>query len=137
MKKDINLIKVYVFRSVLCLLVFLAVCVIPFALAQWLAAAPSVVKNPTIVPCNDQWQVGADMPSTGVRMVGIFFSGNFKFYAIGGRSMDGAGNDFTHPFEYNRISDTWTIKSATFPDNQVSNMACGTLTDSGRLTFTA
>ena len=131
MKKDINLIKVYVFRSVLCLLVFLAVCVIPFALAQWLAAAPSVVKNPTIVPCNDQWQVGADMPSTGVRMVGIFFSGNFKFYAIGGRSMDGAGNDFTHPFEYNRISDTWTIKSATFPDNQVSNMACGTLTDSG------
>jgi hypothetical protein len=105
MKKDINLIKMYVFRSVLCLLVFLAVCVIPFALAQWLAAATSVVKNQTIVSCNDQWQAGGDMPSTGVRMVGIFFAGNFKFYAIGGRSMDGVGNDFTHPFEYNRISD--------------------------------
>ena len=26
---------------------------------------------------------------------------------------------------------TWTIKSATYPDNQVSNMACGILTESG------
>src|SRR5215475_214261 len=23
-----------------------------------------------------------------------------KFYAVGGRSADGVGNDFTHPFEY-------------------------------------
>ena len=113
------------------MLLLLAVCLIPFALGQWRAAAASVVKNPTIVPCNDQWQVGADMLSTGVRMVGVFFPGNFKFYAMGGRSMDGVGNDFMHPFEYDRIANTWTIKSATFPDNQVSNMACGVLNDSG------
>jgi len=45
--------------------------------------------------------------------------------------MDGVGNDFMHPFQYDRASDTWTVKSATFPDNQVSNMACGELNDNG------
>ena len=71
------------------------------------------------------------MPNARVRMVGVYFPGNGKFYAVGGRSMDGLGNDFTHPFEYDPTSNTWTIKSATFPDNEVSNMACGVLTDSG------
>lgn len=64
-------------------------------------------------------------------MVGVYFYANSKFYAMGGRSMDGAGNDFTHPFEYDPVSNTWTIKSATYPDNQVNNMACGVLTDNG------
>ena len=41
------------------------------------------------------------------------------------------GNDFAHPFEYNPGSNSWAIKSASFPDNQVSDMACGVLTDSG------
>src|SRR5438270_8511679 len=45
--------------------------------------------------------------------------------------MDSLDNDFTHPFEYDPIANTSTIKSATFPDNQVSNMACGVLTVSG------
>jgi hypothetical protein len=76
------------------------------------------------------WLAGPDMPSTGVRMVGVYFSANGKFYAMGGRSMDGVGNDFAHPFEYSP-GGSWAIKSATFPDNQVSNMACGVLTDSG------
>ncbi len=48
------------------------------------------------------------MPTTGVRMVGVYFPANGKFYAVGGRSMDGTGNDFAHPFE-----------------------SCGVLTDSG------
>jgi cell division septation protein DedD len=68
------------------------------------------------------------MPSIGVRMVGVFLN---NFYAMGGRSMDAVGNDFIHPFEFNVSSNTWTMKSATYPDNQVSNMACGVLTDSG------
>ena len=71
------------------------------------------------------------MPSTGVRMVGVYFPANGKFYAVGGRSMDGVGTDFTHPFEYDPGLNTWAIKTATFPDNQVSDMACGVLTDSG------
>ena len=77
------------------------------------------------------WSAGPDLPSTAVRMVGIYFPANGKFYGVGGRSMDGVGNDFVHPFEYDPGANTWTIKSATFPDNQVSNMACGVLTDGG------
>jgi hypothetical protein len=64
-------------------------------------------------------------------MVGVYFQTNAKFYAVGGRSMDGAGNDLVHPYEYDPFPNSWTIKSASFPDNQVSNMACGVLTDSG------
>jgi uncharacterized delta-60 repeat protein len=100
---------------------------------------PSATASPTptptfppTTPCAVQgWQPGPDMPSTGVRMVGVYFPANGKFYAVGGRSMDGVGNDFTHPFEYDPGSNTWAIKSASFPDNQVSDMACGVLTDSG------
>ena len=50
---------------------------------------------------------------------------------MGGRSSDAAGSEFTHPFEYDPGTNTWTTKSATYPDNQVNNMACGVLTDSG------
>jgi len=71
------------------------------------------------------------MPSTAVRTVGVYFWPNGSFYAVGGRSMDGVGNDFTHPFEFNLGTNSWSIKSATYPDNQVSDMACGILTDSG------
>jgi hypothetical protein len=77
------------------------------------------------------WQPGPDMPSTGVRMVGVYFPALGKFYAVGGRSMDGIGTDFAHPFEYDPGTNSWSIKSATYPDNQVSDMACGVLTDSG------
>jgi hypothetical protein len=59
-------------------------------------------------------------------MVGIYFSPTVGFYAMGGRSSDLPGSDFAHPFAYG-----WTIKSATYPDNQVSDMACGVLDDSG------
>jgi len=74
-----------------------------------------------------EWLTGSDMPSVGVRSVGIYFPDNGKFYAIGGRSSDAAGSDFMHPFEYDPATNTWTSKSATYPDNQVNNMACGVL----------
>ena len=50
---------------------------------------------------------------------------------MGGRSTDVAGSDYTHPFEYNPGANTWVTKAATFPDNQVNNMACGVLTSAG------
>jgi hypothetical protein len=100
----------------------LVVSLLSFAFGQWQARAQN---------CAGGWSAGPDMPSTGVRMVGVYFAPNGKFYAIGGRSADGVGNDFTHPFEYDQNSNSWTIKSATFPDNQVSDMACGVLIDSG------
>jgi len=101
----------------------LVVSLLSFTFGQWQARAQNCAGI--------GWSAGPDMPSTGVRMVGVYFAPNGKFYAIGGRSADGVGNDFTHPFEYDQNSNSWTIKSATFPDNQVSNMACGVLTDSG------
>jgi N-acetylneuraminic acid mutarotase len=61
----------------------------------------------------------------------VYFQANGKFYAMGGRSMDGTGNDFVHPFEYDPVANTWTIKSASYPDNQVNNMVCGVLADAG------
>src|SRR6266576_7243528 len=42
------------------------------------------------------WSAGPDLPSAGVRLVGVHFAANGKFYGMGGRSMDGAGNDFVH-----------------------------------------
>ena len=72
-----------------------------------------------------------NLPSVGVRAVGVYFPANGKFYAMGGRSSDLAGSDFMHPFEYDPATNTWTTKAATYPDNQVNNMACGVLTVSG------
>ena len=77
------------------------------------------------------WSAGPDMSSPGARMVGVFFPGNGKFYAMGGRAFDGGGGEFTNPLEYDPATNTWTTKSATYPDDQVNNMACAVLTDSG------
>jgi hypothetical protein len=77
------------------------------------------------------WAHGPDMPSVGIRLVGVFFPDNTKFYAVGGRASDSPGSDFTNPFEYDPLAHTWTTKSATYPDNQLSNMACGILNNAG------
>ena len=131
MKKQVNsAVKAQLLRSAFFLFLLSTVCAFSFALAHREVAPASPKQNPTVIPCVPGWSSGPDLPSTGVRMVGVLFS-NGKFYAMGGRSMDGVGNDFTHPFEYDPISNAWTIKSAIYPDNQVSNMACGVLTDAG------
>jgi hypothetical protein len=84
-------------------------------------------KFPTV----GTWGTGPVFPSVGVRQVGVYFPANGKFYAMGGRSSDVAGSDFTHPFEYDPGTNTWATKVATFPDTQVNNMACGVHTVSG------
>jgi N-acetylneuraminic acid mutarotase len=82
-------------------------------------------KGPICSP--PSWNAGPDLPSVGVRSVGVYFPPNGKFYAMGGRSSDAAGSDFMHPFEYDPATNAWTTKMATYPDNQVNNMACGVL----------
>jgi plastocyanin len=77
------------------------------------------------------WSAGADLPSVGTRIVGVYFQANGKFYGMGGRSSDAAGSEFTHPFEYDPGTNSWTTKSATYPDAHTNNMACGVLTDAG------
>src|SRR5438094_1524840 len=81
--------------------------------------------------CTPGWSAGPSLPSVGVRLVGVHFIGNGLFYGMGGRSSDLVGSDFTHPFEYNPGTNTWTTKAATYTDNQVNNMACGELFESG------
>jgi hypothetical protein len=132
MEKQINsTIKAHLLRSAVFLLPLLAVCVIPLALGQRQTDAPLQQKDPTGIICTPgSWEAGADLPSPGVRMVGVFFP-NARFYGMGGRSSDVAGSDFVHPFEYDPFANTWTAKAATYPDNEVNNMACGILTDNG------
>jgi len=111
---------------------FLAFCVIPFALGKWHLDVRSPKANPAGNVCIHGWSPGPDLPSAAVRSVGVYFRiAGGKFYLMGGRSSDLAGSDFTHPFEYDPFPSTWTIKSATYPDNQVNNMACGVLNDAG------
>ena len=105
---------------------------------RWLISGPCGSPTPTATPtttaspsCTPGWSAGAPLPSVGVRSVGVYFPANGKFYAMGGRSADTAGSDFMHPFEYDPAANTWTTKAATYPDNQVNNMACGVLTVSG------
>jgi Kelch motif len=78
-----------------------------------------------------EWSAGPDMPSVGTRSVGVYFPANGKFYEMGGRSSDSSGSDFRRPFEYDPATNAWTTKSATYPDAEVNNMACGVLTESG------
>jgi hypothetical protein len=139
MKKQINpTIKAHLIRGAFYLLLLLAVCAIPFVLARpmpgnqhYSSKAFSSVERPAGIPCTPGWSPGGNFPSAGVRSVGVYFPANGKFYAMGGRSADTAGSDFTHPFEYDPNTNTWTTKAATYADNQVNNMACGVLTDAG------
>ena len=93
----------------------------------------AVDGGPTPTPsCPPAWSAGPAFPAAAVvRAVGNYFPANGRFYAMGGRSVDTAGGDFTHPAEFDPASNTWTTKAGTYPDNQVNNMACGVLTVGG------
>ena len=93
----------------------------------------TVAGSPSPTPgCTPSWSGGANFPAAAVvRAPGNYFPANGRFYAIGGRSADVAGADFTNPFEYNPATNTWATKVATYPDNHVNNMACGVLTVGG------
>jgi len=127
-KTQIASAKGQVIRSTFYLLLLLA-SAIPFALGHWQISGPAQRQDQPEITCDGLWHAGPDMPSTAIRAVGVFLGAPDSFYVMGGRSRDGVGNDFTHPFEGS--SGGWIIKSATYPDNQVSDMACGVLTDAG------
>jgi hypothetical protein len=98
---------------------------------NFVGGGASPTPSPTATPSGCTWSAGPDMPSVGSRLAGVFFPGNGKFYGMGGRSADTPGNEFTHPFEYDPATNAWTTKSATYPDIQVNNIACGVLNESG------
>src|SRR6266508_1906852 len=69
-------------------------------------ATPS--PTPTATPsCTPGWSAGPNLPSVGVRLVGVYFPANGKFYAMGWRSSDSAGSVFMHPFEFNPSTNAW------------------------------
>ncbi len=94
---------------------------------------PFGTPTPTPTPaCTPHWTGGPVFPAAAVvRAPGNYFPANGRFYSIGGRSADVVGADFTHPFEFNPATNTWTTKPSTLPDGQVNNMACGVLSVSG------
>jgi Kelch motif protein len=96
------------------------------------AGFPSAVSAQTCNPYNQGiWQSGAAVPAPIVRAWGQFFPGNGNFYALGGRASDTAGSDYLNPREYNPSTNTWAVKAAAFPDNQVNNMVGGILNIGG------
>jgi hypothetical protein len=90
------------------------------ATCQFLQGAPAA-----------NWSSAPDLPTDLVRATGVYFPANGRFYAMGGRTGDAFGADMTTPYEYNPKTNTWAFKTAPFPDNQVSNMACGVLSTRG------
>jgi hypothetical protein len=88
---------------------------------------PTPTPTPSPAACN--WSAGPDLPSADTRSVGVFFPANGKFYVMGGRDVNNV--ELPNPFEYDPVANTWTTKSATYPDGFTNNMACGVLTDSG------
>jgi hypothetical protein len=83
--------------------------------------------TPTATPTACSWSAGPDLPSPDTRSVGVFFPANGKFYVMGGR--DANNVELTNPFEFS--ANTWTTKSAAYPDAFTNNMACSVLNDSG------
>ena len=91
----------------------------------------SPTPTPTATPASCSWAAGPSMPSVGTRMVGVFFPANGKFYAMGGRSPTQLAASSLTRLNMIPVANSWTTKSATYPDTHVNNMACGVLTDAG------
>jgi hypothetical protein len=103
MKKQINpTIKAHLLRTAFILLPLLAVCVIPFALAQRGIGKRSMVPTGT---CPTPWQLIADMP-LDLYGAAVATDGTFV-YAAGGYSFSfpGTVNVFNR---YDPVTDTWT-----------------------------
>ena len=73
------------------------------------------------------WANFTEAGTTIVRAWGAFFPPTGKFYAVGGRFDDTAGDDFTNVNIYDPATDAWSTSTATFSDNQVNNMVGGVL----------
>jgi hypothetical protein len=100
-----------------------------------LAVVAAVPSDVSAQPCNPYtqgaWATRAAIPTPLVRGWGTFFSGQQRFYVLGGRQTDTAGSDYLNPREYDPVGDTWAVKAGVFPDNQVNNMVGGILNFGG------
>ena len=87
-----------------------------------------VVPSPTTaqatptgcVPGAGGWTTGPDLPTNLIRAWGQYFPANGRFYSLGGRTSDTVGDTYPNPLEYNPATNTWAVKTASFPNNQTS-----------------
>src|SRR5262249_16252094 len=79
--------------------------------------------------CN--WSPGPNMPSVIARHPALHFPPSGSFSPVSGCSPHRPGSEFLHPFKYDPANHKWTTHSASYPDNQVNDMACGVLTQAG------
>jgi len=75
------------------------------------------------------WSAGGTSPTPGSALLACIFRPMESFYAMGGR--DASNVEFTHPFEYDPVTNMWTMKLASYPDTITNNIACGVLAESG------
>ena len=98
----------------------------------------SPTPTPTATPpASCSWAAGPDMPSAGTRLAGVFFPANGKFYAMGGRSPIQQAASSLIRLNTILVTNSWTTKSATYPDTHVTTWPAVCLTTLERTTSTA
>ncbi len=102
--------------------------------------APAVTPTPSPTPILAAWVAGASLPTSVVRGAGVVyllpavgddpehFHNRTRFEVIGGSS-SATGAPQLQPYEYQPLTDTWTLKQAVFDDAQVTDMIAVVLTD--------
>ncbi len=78
------------------------------------------------------WATRAPYTNTISRAWGAFYPPDGKFYLMGGRPDDVAGDDFIQVHIYDPVADSWAESNATFTDNQNNNMVGGVLDFGGQ-----
>jgi len=73
------------------------------------------------------WATRTPYTNTISRAWGAFYPPDGKFYLMGGRPDDVAGDDFIQVHIYDPVADSWAESNATFTDNQNNNMVGGVL----------
>jgi Kelch motif protein len=73
------------------------------------------------------WATRTPYTNTISRAWGAFYPPDGKFYLMGGRPDDVAGDDFIQVHIYDPVADSWSESNATFTDNQNNNMVGGVL----------
>jgi hypothetical protein len=78
------------------------------------------------------WSTVTPYTNTIARAWGAFYPPDGKFYLMGGRPDDVAGDDFIQVHIYDPVAGTWAESNATFADNQNNNMVGGVLDFGGQ-----
>jgi len=103
-------------------------------LSAVVAASFATVADAAPLGCTPPgaWANRADYTNTIARAWGAFYPPDGKFYLMGGRPDDVAGDDFIQVHIYDPSTDTWSESNATFADNQNNNMVGGVLDFGGQ-----